>query len=175
MSMNLDKEIYIKGMLDLASLSIIFNDSPVVKRSLKKMANNEELLEVRVRPLRYNRSDAQNRYYWGVCVVHIMVHLEKTQGHKFGRDEVHQLNLKYVCGDCLVPVEIPDPINGGTAIYYKEITKSTSKMNTLEFANFIDELRGFWGQAGCDIPEPEQDKNSNFLEDLDLANNLMDD
>lgn len=172
---NLDKEVYIKGTLDMSTLSINFNDSPVVKRSLNKMANDANLLEVRVRPLRYIRSDAQNRYYWGVCVVLVMQHLYKTTGHKYTREEVHQLNLKYIYGEHLVAKDIPDPINADEVItIFVEVRKTTRKMNTAEFANFIDELRAFWLHAGCDIPEPEK-KNSNFLEDLNLDRKALTD
>lgn len=176
MSLNLEKEVYIKGTLNMSTLSIEFNNTPVVKRALKKMANDELLVEVRVRPLRYIRSDAQNRYYWGVCVVLIMQHLGDTTGHRFSRDEVHQMNLKYIYGDHMEALEIKDPINGGSMTVWRVRTKSTSSMNTLEFTNFIEELRAFWLNAGCEIPEPEpeKDKNSNFLEDLELTENLLD-
>lgn len=169
---SLEKEIYIKGTLNVEALSINFTNNPLVKRCLKKMAskNEDNLLEVCVRPFRYRRSDAQNRYYWGVCVVHVMQFLQKTQGHRFSRDEVHQLNLQYTVGAAYEKMEITDPFTGEVIEVLKEKGKSTSKMNTLEFTNFIEELRAFWLNAGCDIPEPEEDKsNSNFVEDLEFS------
>lgn len=172
MSSSLDKEIYIKGTLNTEALSINFTDNPLVKRYLKKMAskNEDNLLELCVRPFRYRRSDAQNRYYWGVCVTKIMQFLKETQGHRFSRDEVHQLNLQYTVGSAYEKMQITDPFTGEVIEVLKETGKSTLKMNTLEFTNFIDELRAFWLNAGCDIPEPEKDKsNSNFLEDLDFS------
>jgi|TARA_R110000851_G_scaffold2924_2_gene11859 hypothetical protein len=178
MSKSLEEEIYIKGSLNVETLSINFTNNPLVKRCLKKMAakNEDNLLEVCVRPFRYRRSDAQNRYYWGVCVPKVMVFLKEAKGHRFSRDEVHQLNLQYIVGAAYEELEIKDPFSGELIKVLKEVGKSTSKMNTLEFTNFIEELRGFWLHAGCDIPEPEKEKqNSNFLEDLEIAQNITDD
>lgn len=177
-SKSLEAEIYIKGSLNVEALSINFTNNPLVIRYLNKMAskNEDNLLEVCVRPFRYRRSDAQNRYYWGVCVPTVMIWLQKTQGHRFSRDEVHQLNLKYVVGASYEVMKIKDPFSGELIEVLKEVGKSTSKMNTLEFTNFIEELRGFWHEAGCEIAEPEKDKsNSNFLEDLDFSKNVTDD
>lgn len=165
MGFNLDKEVYIKGTLNLGALNISFANTPVVKRSLKKMANDDLLLEVRVRPLRYKRSDAQNRYYWGICVTTIMGFLKESWGVRMSREDVHQMNYKYTIGDMFEKRTIKDPRDGNILEVYVEVKKRTSKMNTLEFTNFIEELRAYWLHAGCDIPEPE-DKENNFLEDI---------
>lgn len=158
-------DIYLAARVTEDGTGLFIGKFPKIARLLRRMAagNDEGLLEVRVRELRRNRSDAQNRYYWGVCVVYIMRHLKATQGKDYTRGEVHALNLLLVAEAKAEVRELPDPRDPSKTVnVYVEVGKTTSQMNTIEFNNFISDLQLYWAETGLDIPDPEDDGH-NFI------------
>lgn len=165
--LNLDKEVYIVGTLDLSTHSIKISKSKIVTSTLLKMQNEEGLIEVRVRPMRYTRSDDQNRYYWGVVVQCIKNFLKETQGEEYSSEQVHIINKKAILGDYLTEQKFADPLTGEMVTAYVE-AKGTSKMSTKVFYDFVEQVRALWHRNGCKaIPDPRPKGQGNFLEDFD--------
>jgi hypothetical protein len=158
-----EQGIVLKGILDEEFTGFTIEKFPVIKKVLKKIANAEGEVELTIKPLRYSRSDAQNRYYWGVCVVTIAHFLKESQGRTYSRDQIHALNLSEVAGNHMVVEDILSPKTGKITTIATFSGKSTSQMNTKEFAEFIDNLLLYWADLGCDIPEPKEKPSPNFI------------
>ena len=94
---------------------------------------------VEVKKFRKNRTDAQNRYWWGV-VIDI---LSKHTGYE--PEEMHNaIKIKFL------PVERAGLISG----------KSTKRLTTLEFVDLIERVQRWAAQdQNCYIPDPNEPIN----------------
>jgi len=99
-------------------------------------------VKIEVSESRNNRSDLQNRYYWGV----VLKYLSDETGHT--KDELHEIfKLEYS-----KPVAM---IFQGKAY---NIPKSTTALNTMEFNDYITKIRDFASSVlNCYIPEPNEE------------------
>ena len=93
---------------------------------------------VGIKKHRHQRSNNQNRYYWGV----VLAYMAEETGYT--KDEVHQLMqrrfLKYA----------KDVLDGS-----EEFVRSTSSLNTLEMQEYIDQICIFAiSELGVYIPQP---------------------
>lgn len=91
---------------------------------------------VEVKKFRKNRTDAQNRYWWG-CVIDI---LSKHTGYE--PEEMHDaIKIKFL------PVEKAGLISG----------RSTARLNTAEFNDLIERVQRWAAQdLQVYIPDPEE-------------------
>jgi hypothetical protein len=125
------------------------------KRVLKRMANEDNEVEVSIRKIKKDRTAAQNRYYWGVVVLTIMYFFKNTQGEEKSKAEVHGINLNLAGMDYQnMTLTVPDA--RGRFVEKEVIVfnhRSTAAMNTKEFSEFIETLKDHWGAVGCIIPE----------------------
>jgi len=92
---------------------------------------------IEIKKFRKNRTDAQNRYYWGV-VIDI---LSKHTGYE--PEEMHDaIKIKFM------PVERAGLIAG----------KSTARLTTIEFMELIERVQRWAAQdLQCYIPDPGED------------------
>lgn len=96
-------------------------------------------VEVIVRKPRKQRSDRQNRYYWGVMLAILSEHLGYEEP-----EELHEaLKLHFL------RVEDPEkPLPG---------LRSTASLSTREFEEYVEKVRMFASiEYGCYIPEPNE-------------------
>lgn len=110
--------------------------------ALGHFADGSELL-VTVERVRATRSQAQNRWYWGVIV--------KAISEETGYDplEVHEL-LK----EKFLPRTLALPDKDGVANEFV-IGSSTTKLNKVEFGEFCDQVRRWAAEClSIDIPDP---------------------
>lgn len=114
-------------------------------------------LEVSFTVLRFKRSDAQNRYIWGVIVPCVQAwHLE-TFGEAKTKDEIYTWLRIGLLGHTPVLTEV-------MGVQVISMTgKRFSKMNTKEFAEATDLILKKMAEKHCIIPEPRQ---NNFLSDI---------
>lgn len=96
-----------------------------------------------------DRSNEQNRYYWGVVIDLISEHTG------FNREEMHEvLKHKFLRQTVWVPLR-----NG-----IKEqsiITKSTTKLTTLQFEEYLREIRQWAAEEmSISLPEPNEKLNN---------------
>ena len=91
------------------------------------------------------RSNPENRYYWGVVVQLLSEHTG------FSKDEIHEILKRKFLKD----VKMVDTKKG-----YKEIelTRSTTELTTVEMEQFLSNIR-IWASQEIDvfIPEPNEE------------------
>lgn len=93
-----------------------------------------------------NRSQKQNAYWWGVCVRLVSEHTG------YDPDDVHEL-AKHM----FLPKHLAVADGNGEVVGEYVLGGSTSKLNTLEFGEFIERFRR-WAAETLDvaIPDPDQ-------------------
>ena len=97
-------------------------------------------VEVIVKPYKANRSDNQNRYYWGVVVPMIADETGYT------KDEMHEILRGLFLGDTV-------------NVYGKEvkISRSTASLKTSEFEEYLEKCRGWASETlSCYVPVPNE-------------------
>jgi hypothetical protein len=89
-----------------------------------------------------NRSEEQNAYYWGVVIKML------SNEMSLNKDATHRILTAM-----FLAIESVDEF--GNAI---QIIPSTSKLSTVEFNNYMDEIKQFAAETfDIVIPDPEQD------------------
>lgn len=91
-------------------------------------------VEVVVRKERSERSNNQNNYYWGVVLQLLSDHTGYTT------DEMHE-----ICKHQFLIVH-------GQFDY----VKSTTKLNTVEFEKYLDDIKNWAAVLGVNIPNPNE-------------------
>ena len=118
-----------------------------MQRALAPLSEEGVDIEVTIRKHRRNRTNRQNRYIHGVIVPTVSAWVKNTQGTKISHDECYYM-LRQVVGDSLHITTIA----GMQVISLGG--KRFSAMNTLEFSDAIEKIKGFYSPKGCDIPDP---------------------
>lgn len=96
------------------------------------------------RPFRKDRSNNQNRYYWGVVVKLLSEHTG------FNEDEMHEV-LKY---KFLTEKKILSTKKGWEDV---SISTSTTRLTTKQFEEFMTKVRQWASiELDCYIPEPNE-------------------
>lgn len=98
---------------------------------------------VEVKELKRKRSDAQNRYLWGVCYPAILKHLQGWDA-----EDVHE----YCLGECFGW----EKIEGLGRARVKPIRRSKS-MNVTEFMDYVAWIQRDMAGRGIYVPEPNED------------------
>lgn len=136
-------------------LAIFLNFGKALQRVTGHLIGKK--LEVSFKPLKYQRSQAQNRWLWGVAYVTIVAFLLETEGVKYTKDEIHAYTLKVLLG-----YHVESRIIQGQEVLYMK-GKSTSQLSTAEFSDLVDLLQSHWAEFGCIIESP---KGDNFISDF---------
>ncbi|MFA5340264.1 MAG: hypothetical protein WC332_00665 [Clostridia bacterium] len=96
-----------------------------------------QAVEIIIRKPKTKRSDLQNNYYWGV----VIELLSKELG--YDQDELHEI-LKYKF------------LKKSSAFGGMEYVKSTSKLNTAEFEEYLDKIKRWSAEfLKVVIPDPK--------------------
>nr|DAM99216.1 MAG TPA: protein NinB [Herelleviridae sp.] len=148
-------EIGVLEKTEDGGLTIKLRFGKVLKRVLEKLIGKE--LEVNFRLLKYRRSDAQNRWLWGVAYVTIAAWYKETQGETVSKEAIHAHTLQEIL-DYKIEVE---EFMGKEVLVVKG--KSTSQLTTKEFSDMVDKLVAYWAQYDCYIQLP---KENNFLSEF---------
>lgn len=113
-------------------------------------------LEVSFKPLKYQRSNAQNRWLWGVAYPTIAAWIRETSGELVNKEAIHAHTLQEILG--YTPKS--KTVNNVEVIYMEG--KSTKALNTQEFNDLKDNLQKYYSELGCDVPDP---RGNNYLSD----------
>lgn len=117
-------------------------------------------LEVAFKPLKYQRTQAQNRWLWGVAYVTISAWYKETQGIRVSKEAIHAHTLQHILG-----YKVRTEVVEGREVIYMD-GKSTSSLSTSEFNQMKTDLQLHWAEKGCDIPDPRENNFlSEFLQD----------
>lgn len=102
-------------------------------------------IEVSYGPLLKNRSDRENRYYWGV-VIDIL-----SDYTGFSPEDMHEiLKHKFLRKS----VWVTNPENG--TIEEIQITQSTASLTTVKFEEYLSKIREWAATLNCRIPLPNE-------------------
>ena len=105
-------------------------------------------VEIEVRLEAKTRSDKQNRWYWGVAILTIINCLKEFDGVSYSKEEIHEFILKNI----IRPEVKVSVVMGQQLITY--LTKTTSKMSTIEFNDFKEQLQLYFAEKGIVVPDP---------------------
>lgn len=122
----------------------------------------EDILEVTVKKFYRNRSSAQNRWMWGVCIPTIMSWNKETTGSTPSKEAMYAYLRAGVVGHEMV-IEI---VNGMDIPVIKG--KRFSKMTTVEFSEAVEKIVEHYAGLGLEIPLPKEGTNnliSDYLKD----------
>lgn len=118
-----------------------------VHGALRQFADKQ--VEVTVRLVRKKRSNAQNRWYWGIAISQcILPHIKNSTGEIQTKENIHAFHLSQI----LEVKSKTHTVLGKTVMIFEYV--STSTMTTIEFNNFKELIQAFWAQRGCVIPDP---------------------
>lgn len=127
---------------DNRSAKLMMDDRAGYLRFISRMKDGKRVT-VSVSPFRRDRSLPQNSYYHGVVL--------KTFGDHLGytTEELHDtMKARFLVID--PDAKIPR-------------SKSTTKLSTVEFNEYIDKIVRLAAENGCDIPEPNEADTTNLL------------
>ena len=133
---------------------VVFPFGKTLRRVTKHLIGVE--LEIRVKPLKFKRSNAQNRWLWGVAYPTIIHWMLETQGERVSKDALHT----YVLQVLLEYEPKVTEVMGVTVVSFQG--KSTSSLTTTEFTELMDKIVAHWAEKGCTIPLPS---GNNFISD----------
>jgi hypothetical protein len=150
-----DREFDVVGELQEDGVTLLLKHGKAFKRLTAKLVGQP--LRVRFSVLRKKRSDAQNRYMWGVIVPTVAAWLRETQGEKYDKDDVYywingkvlgrQVKIKEIAGEEIAVMQ----------------GKRFSQMTTVEFNDAVEQILQYFAEMGLVIPEPRQ---HNFLHEF---------
>lgn len=113
--------------------NVLFSDKELLKAHLTGLEGKD--VDVIVRRHRKDRTNSQNRYYWG-CVVAI-----PAQHFGYYSEEMHDA-FKWLF---LIREEQGKP----------KTVRSTADLSTLEFTDYVEKCRQFCAENGLFIPDPD--------------------
>lgn len=164
-----EKEYILTGVLcndhtelEESEMVLRFDHWKPLRRVLRFWLKDGLKLELSLKVFRYLRSLGQNNYYWGVVIPTIRAWNKETTGESISPEQVHAFNLIHIMGDEPKIEEVM-----GRQVVTLSI-KSSSKMNTKEFSEFIEKIQAHYDEKGCYIPNPKPKTNNtltDFIED----------
>jgi len=150
-------EYYIKGAIKSnKTVGKKLETNGALMRVIESIPEDTEV-EITIKGYKKNRSNAQNRWYWGMAIPAIARQIKELTGESYTKEELHKYNLQEVCK---VPHTIRE-ILGKTVIIFQD--KSTKSMSTQEFNDFKSLLQGYYAERDIIIPDPMQE---NFLNEI---------
>lgn len=116
-----------------------------ISDALRRMEGKRMLLTLR--EPKKQRSNPQNRYYWGVVIKHVM-QMFIDAGNNVSKDEVHEY-LKAHIGKLTMVIETPDGMK-------RTITQSSRELDTKDAEIYFEKIRAWAAGFGCEIPLPNE-------------------
>lgn len=126
------------------------NLEPTFKKIQEYVKGKDDFFVIEIQKSKKTRSLPQNKYYWGVVIKIIANHTGYTS------DETHQelarMFLSYEAGNL------------------KRFVKSTTKLNTIDFEDYLDKCRTWASnELNCYIPLPNELTEEMYM----LINNIF--
>ncbi len=151
-----DRTFEVTGTLADDGITIVFDHANMLKKLLKNTFAGKKIA-IKLEVHKANRSAAQNRWIWGVCVPCVRAWIKETQGEVRDKDEVYLwLRMKFI-GD---KPEIKTVMGEEVIVM---AGKRFSQMNTKEFAEAMESIVNQLAELGCNVPLPT---DGNYLTDF---------
>lgn len=137
--------------------SITIDHGSSMSRILKPIVDDP--LEITIKKFYRKRTNAQNNWIWGPCIITIRAHMKEKNGVAPSAEAVY---LFLRVGVCKQEVVI-ETINGVDLMVVKG--KHFSEMTTVEFAQKVEEIVEYYAtEEGVEIPLPKP-KTNNYITD----------
>lgn len=126
-------------------------EAGVLKLNAKRLAallkgRRDCPVEIVIERKHATRSLPQNSYYWGVVLPRLHAHLIET-GNTL--DDLHD-----ICKCKFLPKSLALTKKNGEIVGEFVIGGSTTKLNKIEFGEYIERIRDWALTLGCEIPLP---------------------
>jgi hypothetical protein len=135
---------------DLKSLAIDF--ASTIPRLLVPLLDIP--LEINIKRFHKNRTAAQNRWIWGVCIVTIRAWMKERTGSCPSKEAIYAFLRIKVIGDEVIIEEVDGieiPVVSG---------KRFSQCTTVEFAERVDKIVLYYAEQGLEIQLPVAGSNN---------------
>lgn len=136
---------------------LTFLEENKVKSFISSMEGKN--IVINIKKHKKNRSDAQNRWYWGVALKKITQDLYNIQGELFTKEEIHAYHKAVITSSKFSTLNVL----GTEIMVFNDI--STKSMNTIQFNDFKQSIQNHWAVRGIDIPDPNEE---NFMNQIGL-------
>lgn len=131
--------------------AILDMSNPITKsRVVERIKRLEGRWRFDVRRYRPRRSDRQNRFYWP-CIVQPFGRALREAGNNFTDDDAHEM-LK----NEFLQVTHVDERTGRRMT----CTRSTTKLDTAEFADYVDQCAAYLSAMDIYVPAPNEQTGS---------------
>lgn len=125
-----------------------FDNAADKRMVLRRIGTLSGLWRLELMPYRARRTDAQNRYYWGVLVAAFRDYLNQQDYEITRAEQVHEL-LK--CK--LLTVDVANPATGEII---GQRVRSTTELSVEEFTDYVERARAWLLDFfGIIVPDPE--------------------
>lgn len=123
---------------------------PLVAETIRQLLRRMEGKRLRLKISRWTRqrSDRQNRYYWGV-VVEMVWQMFLEYGNDMTKEEVHDFLKGPEVGALFT--EVMDPRGE-----IHRVPLSTTKLTTVSWEDYMTKCRAWAARMGLQIPEPNE-------------------
>lgn len=128
-----------------------------VKSFISSMEGRDVVINIKKH--KKNRSNAQNRWYWGIALKKITQDLYNIQGELFSKEEIHAYHKSVITSTKFNTLNVL----GTEVMIFNDI--STKSMNTIQFNNFKQSIQNHWAIRGIDIPDPQEE---NFMNQIGI-------
>lgn len=105
-------------------------------------------LAIKISEAKRRRSNSQNAYYWGVVIEQVR-QLFADSGTDIDKEECHDFLKQHVGG---LKDVVCDPSGARHSIL-----KSSTKLTTRDWEDYMEKIRAWAAQFGCQIPFPNED------------------
>ena len=128
------------------SIDLNMSDSASKRKLMTALAPLQGLYDVHIKPVRVTRSNAANRFTWGVIVKLYAAYLSAVDGETVDPEEAF-LDLKRRFLKRVI-------VNKETGEVIAVTVKRSSQLSPEDFSDFIEHSIAHLAECGIDVPEP---------------------
>lgn len=130
----------------------VFSNMKAVAAMCEKHEGKE--VTITVQGHRKQRSNPQNRYYWGVVIPYV-INMFQENGTPTDGDNVNHYLKRHV-GNLMEPIITPD----GDRVLF---VRSSADLSVQEFEDYMTIVRAWSAELGEVIPLPNEDKYKEWI------------
>jgi hypothetical protein len=136
---------------------LTFLNEEKVKSFISSIEGKDVVIDIKKH--KKNRSNAQNRWYWGIALKKITQDLYNIQGELFTKEEIHAYHKSVVIASKFNTLNVL----GKEILIFNDV--STKSMNTIQFNDFKQTIQNHWAVRNIDIPDPNEE---NFINQIGI-------